>query len=72
MQFLHQDFRVEQFVDPGFSKGLPAAALILFAAAVRVCVALLQLVLAVGVTALVLVTLRGVGHFEQWLEQHRR
>ena len=54
MQFLHQDFRVEQFVDPGFSKGLPAAALILFAAAVRVCVALPQLVWAVGVTALVL------------------
>jgi hypothetical protein len=39
---------------------------------VGVCVALSQLVLAVGVTALVLVTLRGVGHIEQWLEQRQR
>jgi putative Mg2+ transporter-C (MgtC) family protein len=53
-------------------EGLTTAASILFAAAVGVCVALSQLVLAVGVTALVLVTLRGVGHFEQWLEQRRR
>jgi putative Mg2+ transporter-C (MgtC) family protein len=53
-------------------EGLTTAASILFAAAVGVCVALPQLVLAVGVTALVLVTLRGVGHIEQWLEQRRR
>jgi putative Mg2+ transporter-C (MgtC) family protein len=53
-------------------EGLTTAASILFAAAVGVCAALSQLVLAVGVTALVLVTLRGVGHFEQWLEQRRR
>jgi putative Mg2+ transporter-C (MgtC) family protein len=53
-------------------EGLTTAASILFAAAVGVCVALSQLVLATGVTVLVLVTLRGVGHVEQWLEQRRR
>ncbi len=53
-------------------EGLTTAASILFAAAVGVCVALSQLVLAVGVTALVLVTLRGVGRAEKWLEQRRR
>jgi putative Mg2+ transporter-C (MgtC) family protein len=53
-------------------EGLTTAASILFAAAVGVCVALSQLVSAVGVTALVLVTLRGVGYFEQWLEQRQR
>jgi putative Mg2+ transporter-C (MgtC) family protein len=42
-------------------EGLTTAASILFAAAVGVCVALSQLVLAVGVTALTLLTLRGVG-----------
>ena len=71
MQFLHRD-SVEQFVEPGFSKGLTTAASILFAAAVGVCLALSQLVLAVGVTALVLVTLRGVGRAEKWLEQRWR
>jgi len=53
-------------------EGLTTAASILFGAAVGICVALSQLVLAVGVTVLVLVTLRGVGHIEQWLEQRRR
>jgi putative Mg2+ transporter-C (MgtC) family protein len=53
-------------------EGLTTAASILFAAAVGVCAALSQLVLAGGVTVLVLVTLRGVGHVEQWLEQRRR
>ena len=53
-------------------EGLTTAASILFAAAVGVCAALSQLVLAGSVTALVLVTLRGVGHIEQWLEQRRR
>jgi putative Mg2+ transporter-C (MgtC) family protein len=53
-------------------EGLTTAASILFAAAVGVCVALSQLVLAAGVTVLVLVTLRGVGHFERWLEQRQR
>jgi hypothetical protein len=50
MQFLHRD-SVEQFVEPGFSKGLTAAALILFAVAVGVYAALPQPVLAVGLTA---------------------
>jgi len=53
-------------------EGLTTAASILFAAAVGVCAALSQLVLAGGVTALVLITLRGVGYVEQWLEQRRR
>lgn len=53
-------------------EGLTTAASILFAAAVGVCAALSQLVLAGGVTALVLITLRGVGYIEQWLEQRRR
>jgi len=48
---------------------LTTAASILFAAAVGVCVALSQLVLAVGVTVLVLVTLRGLGFVEHWLGQ---
>jgi putative Mg2+ transporter-C (MgtC) family protein len=52
-------------------EGLTTAASILFASAVGVCVALSQLVLAVGVTALVLVTLHGVGRAEKWLEQRR-
>jgi putative Mg2+ transporter-C (MgtC) family protein len=48
-------------------EGLTTAASILFAAAVGMCVALSQLVLAVGATVLVLVTLRGVGFAQQWL-----
>ena len=46
-------------------EGLTTAASLLFAAAVGICVALSQLVLAVGVTVLVLITLRGVGFFVQ-------
>ena len=53
-------------------EGLTTAASILLTAAVGMCVALLQLVLAVGVTALVLVTLRGVGFVQQRLEQRQR
>jgi putative Mg2+ transporter-C (MgtC) family protein len=45
-------------------EGLTTAASILFTAAVGVCVALAQFVLAVGATLLVLVTLRGVGLLE--------
>lgn len=45
-------------------EGLTTAASILFAAAVGICVALSQLMLAIGVTALVLITLRCLG----WLE----
>ena len=42
-------------------EGLTTAASLLFVAALGVCVALSQVLLAIGVTALVLVTLRGVG-----------
>jgi len=42
-------------------EGLTTAASLLFAAALGVCVALSQVLLAIGVTALVPVTLRGVG-----------
>jgi len=52
-------------------EGLTTAASILFAAAMGVCVALSQLVLAVGMTALVLITLRGVGFLEQLLERRQ-
>ena len=52
-------------------EGLTTAASILFAAAAGVCVALSQLVLAVGVTVLVLFTLRGVGSVQRSLEQRR-
>ena len=50
-------------------EGLTTAASILLAAAVGVCVALSQLVLAVGVTVLVLITLRGVGFVQHRPEQ---
>jgi putative Mg2+ transporter-C (MgtC) family protein len=50
-------------------EGLTTAASILFVAAVGVCVALSQLVLAVGVTVLVLIILRGVGFVQHRLEQ---
>ncbi|MDY7039379.1 MAG: MgtC/SapB family protein [Chloroflexota bacterium] len=56
--------RTEQSVE-----GLTTAASILFAAAVGVCVALSQIMLAAGVTVLVLFTLRGVGSFQQWIER---
>jgi putative Mg2+ transporter-C (MgtC) family protein len=52
-------------------EGLTIAASTLFAAAVGVCVALSQLVLAMGVTVLVLVTLRGVGFVERLLERRQ-
>ena len=52
-------------------EGLTTAASILFVAAVGVCVALSQFVLAVGVTALVLLTLRGLGFLEQQLGQRK-
>lgn len=47
--------------------GLTTAASILLSAAVGIAVALSQMVLAVGVTLLVLVTLRGFRLAEQWL-----
>ena len=52
-------------------EGLTTAASILFTAAVGVCVALSQILLAVGVTVLVLVTLRGLGFLESWLAKRR-
>jgi putative Mg2+ transporter-C (MgtC) family protein len=45
-------------------EGLTTAASILFTAAVGVCVALAQFVLAVGATLLVLIILRGLGLLE--------
>ncbi|MGH7966393.1 MAG: MgtC/SapB family protein [Candidatus Binatia bacterium] len=48
-------------------KGLTTAASLLFVAGVGICVALSQLVLAVGVTILVLIILRGLRPVERWL-----
>ena len=48
-------------------EGLTTAASLLFVAALGVCVALSQVLLAIGATALVLVTLRGVGLLRRWL-----
>lgn len=52
----------------GQIEGLTTAASILFTAGVGVCVALSLAVLAVGATALVLITLRGVGFVQQHFE----
>jgi len=46
-------------------KGLTTAASLLFVAAVGICVALSKLVLAVGVTIIALLTLRGVAYAER-------
>lgn len=51
-------------------EGLTTAASILFAAGVGVCVALAQWVLALGITLLVLTTLRGLGALEDRANQH--
>ncbi len=51
----------------GQVEGLTTAATLLVAAAVGVCVALSQILLAVGITILVLITLRGLGFAEKWL-----
>ena len=51
----------------GQVEGLTTAATLLVAAAVGVCVALSQTLLAVGITILVLITLRGLGFAEKWL-----
>ena len=53
-------------------EGLTTAASLLFVAALGVCVALSQVLLAIGVTVLVLVTLRGVGLLRRWLAHGRR
>jgi putative Mg2+ transporter-C (MgtC) family protein len=52
-------------------EGLTTAASILLAAALGICVALSQLALAIGVTVLALITLRGVNVLESWLERRR-
>jgi putative Mg2+ transporter-C (MgtC) family protein len=51
----------------GQVEGLTTAASLLVAAAVGSCVALSQIVLALGITVLVLNTLRGLGFAEKWL-----
>ncbi len=48
-------------------RGLTTAASLLFVASVGICVALSKLVLAIGVTAIALVTLRGVVYLERKL-----
>lgn len=48
-------------------EGLTTAASLLFVAALGICVALSQVVLAIGVTVLVLATLRGLGLARRWL-----
>jgi putative Mg2+ transporter-C (MgtC) family protein len=53
-------------------EGLTTAASVLFAAAVGICVALQEFLLAIGVTALDLLTLRGVMPLEKWLRRRRR
>jgi putative Mg2+ transporter-C (MgtC) family protein len=52
-------------------EGLTTAASVLFAAAVGICVALTEFLLAIGVTALDLATLRGVVPLENWLRRRR-
>jgi putative Mg2+ transporter-C (MgtC) family protein len=53
-------------------EGLTTAASLLFAAALGVCVALSQAMLAVGLTLLVLVTLRGMSLARHWLEGRKK
>jgi putative Mg2+ transporter-C (MgtC) family protein len=50
-------------------EGLTTAASLLVSATVGMCVALAKWVLAVGVTLLALLTLRGVGRLVQWLDR---
>jgi putative Mg2+ transporter-C (MgtC) family protein len=52
-------------------EGLTTAASVLFAAAVGICVALTEYLLAVGATVLDLTTLRGVKPLEAWLRRRR-
>ncbi|MFN2218830.1 MAG: MgtC/SapB family protein [Anaerolineae bacterium] len=53
-------------------EGLTTAASLLFVAALGICVALSQVLLAIGVTVLVLVTLRGVGFLRRRLAHDER
>jgi putative Mg2+ transporter-C (MgtC) family protein len=52
-------------------EGLTTAASVLFAAAIGICVALTEYLLAVGVTFLDLATLRGIKPLEAWLRRRR-
>ena len=47
--------------------GLTTAATLLFVASVGICVALSKIVIAIGVTVIALLTLRGVGYLERML-----
>jgi putative Mg2+ transporter-C (MgtC) family protein len=51
-------------------EGLTTAASLLLVAALGICVALSQVVLAIGVTVLVFATLRGVGLLRRWLARN--
>ena len=55
----------------GQVEGLTTAASLLVAAAVGSCVALGQIILALGITVLVLITLRGLGFVEKWLARRK-
>ena len=50
-------------------EGLTTAASLLVAATVGMCAAISKWVLAIGVTVLALITLRGVGLLERWLDR---
>lgn len=52
--------------------GLTTAATLLFVASVGICVALSKIVIAIGVTLLALITLRGVGYIESALRIARK
>lgn len=52
-------------------QGLTTASSILLCAALGICVALRQFLLAVGVTVLALIVLRGLKFLERWLERRR-
>jgi putative Mg2+ transporter-C (MgtC) family protein len=52
-------------------EGLTTAASLLLAAAIGMCVALQQWILSIGVTVIVLITLRGMSLLQKWLEQRR-
>ncbi len=53
-------------------QGLTTASTILLCAALGICVALRQFLLAVGVTVLALIVLRGLKFLERWLERRRQ
>jgi putative Mg2+ transporter-C (MgtC) family protein len=58
--------------EAGEVEGLTTAASLLFVAVIGICVALSELVLAFGSTALALVTLSGVKYLERWLNRWRQ